>query len=67
VLEDINLTDFQENVLELHLIKYVTMLVKLIIIMILFKCAESVTKTVYSVIIIQIIANHAQKVNIYLI
>jgi hypothetical protein len=67
VIEDINLTDFQENVLELHLIKYVTITVKLITLMILFKCVGSVTKTVYSVIIIQIIANHAQKVNNYLI
>lgn len=67
VPEDINLTDFQANVLELHLIKYVTIMVRLITIMILFKCVESVTKAVYHVIIIQIIANHVKKVNNYLI
>jgi len=67
VLEDINLTDFQGNVLELHLIKYVNMTVNNIILMILFKCVESVIEAVYSVIIIQIIAYHAQWVNNYLI
>jgi len=63
VLEDINLTDFQESVVELLLIKYVEVTIKLIILMIHFKCVKSVMKAVYSVIIIHIIANHAQKVN----